>query len=98
MVEKRGSGNEWRSSEEGGSGGWLGWVGVAGWAELAGLTVLARRFGGGKQREQSLIETFPRERVAGDALRLPVNPSLTAGPWRNQEVTDNQADCINVVC
>lgn len=36
--------------------------------------------------------------MAVGALWLPVNPSLTAGPWSNQEVTDNQAGCNILVC
>lgn len=75
-----------RQGDEAGGGG----KGV----EPPGLTVLARRFfWGGKHGEQSLIETFPRERVVGGALRLPVNPALTGGLCRNQEVTDELAEC-----
>lgn len=73
-----------------GEGAQWGSEGVGG---ASGPDCTCQTIWGGKLREQSLIETFPRECVAVGALWLPVNPSLTAGLWRNQEVTDNQTSC-----
>lgn len=82
LVEKRGSGNEWRSSEEGGSGGRPG----GGWrmseegGGASGPDCTCQKIWGGKAPRAKPYRDISKSALVGGALRLPVNPSLTGGP------------------